>query len=383
MNQRLSFAQKSLLIVIGIGVGLMFITGVDRFLGWTLNRGYFKAMAPNVTHIFDTSEFSIRATTSVQGLRNPIVTMPKPKGIYRILALGDSYTYGWGVEENDAWPRVLESLLRKKGLSVEVINAGVPGAGPTEERHICRAYADQFDIDAIILGVYTDDLPQAGLVDERLSFLTQTVRDLWPILTRINQPIISRIGREDAQKANEIHVQELWKAQAASMIITHPALLRQLDLSVREQFIAGRLNPGLIGRAITDPDFFNFLVDDDRRSFALAAFSKDLERFHDRCTKNLPAIVLFLPGPSLVSEQNTSAKEGMGFHINDRLPRFDLDSFLSPIVEKESYRYHSVLSLFRQDGCRDCHYQYDGHLTKEGHRRVAEFIANRLAIPFR
>jgi acyl-CoA thioesterase-1 len=45
----------------------------------------------------------------------------------RILALGDSLTQGYGVPPGMDFPHVLENALRKKGLNVSVINAGVSG----------------------------------------------------------------------------------------------------------------------------------------------------------------------------------------------------------------------------------------------------------------
>jgi len=50
-----------------------------------------------------------------------------PKGSLRIVALGDSTTFGLGVEDEKTWPAVLETLLRARGIDVDVVNAGVPG----------------------------------------------------------------------------------------------------------------------------------------------------------------------------------------------------------------------------------------------------------------
>jgi acyl-CoA thioesterase I len=44
-----------------------------------------------------------------------------------IVALGDSNTAGYGVGSDQAFPARLEGMLRKKGRTVRVQNAGVPG----------------------------------------------------------------------------------------------------------------------------------------------------------------------------------------------------------------------------------------------------------------
>ena len=45
----------------------------------------------------------------------------------RLMILGDSLTAGYGLPEDDAFPVRLEAALKKAGLDVEVINAGVSG----------------------------------------------------------------------------------------------------------------------------------------------------------------------------------------------------------------------------------------------------------------
>ena len=45
----------------------------------------------------------------------------------RIVAFGDSNTYGYGVARKDAYPAKLERALRAKGYDVKVTNAGVNG----------------------------------------------------------------------------------------------------------------------------------------------------------------------------------------------------------------------------------------------------------------
>jgi lysophospholipase L1-like esterase len=74
---------------------------------------------------------------SAQRMRNRVVEVPKPADVYRVVVLGDSVPFGWGVGEHDPFPRQLERLLqqlpRRDGRRYEVVNAGSPGWGLTDE----------------------------------------------------------------------------------------------------------------------------------------------------------------------------------------------------------------------------------------------------------
>lgn len=59
------------------------------------------------------------------GFRSSPVSPNKDK--LRIMAIGDSCTFGLGVNDNKTWPAQFEALLRREGFSAEVINAGIPG----------------------------------------------------------------------------------------------------------------------------------------------------------------------------------------------------------------------------------------------------------------
>ena len=56
-----------------------------------------------------------------------VVAEPLQARPLNIVAIGASNTTGFGVGEQNAYPAVLQALLRKKGIEANVINAGVNG----------------------------------------------------------------------------------------------------------------------------------------------------------------------------------------------------------------------------------------------------------------
>lgn len=97
------------------------------------------------------------------GLRNPAIAQPKPDGTFRILVIGDSVAFGWGVAEAEAFPRILERMLADAGLPpaaerVEVINAGVPGWGAPNELVFLREHGLALEPDLVLVTLINNDL---------------------------------------------------------------------------------------------------------------------------------------------------------------------------------------------------------------------------------
>jgi lysophospholipase L1-like esterase len=78
---------------------------------------------------------TVRGRISDQGLRDEFIP-PKEAGEYRVLLLGDSYTFGVTTEFEDTIGRQLQRILVSEGSGrhVRVINLGVGGTGPWQQR---------------------------------------------------------------------------------------------------------------------------------------------------------------------------------------------------------------------------------------------------------
>ncbi|MBI4327060.1 MAG: SGNH/GDSL hydrolase family protein [Chloroflexi bacterium] len=90
-----------------------------------------------------------------QGTRGPEFAIPKPANTLRILTLGDSITFGWGLSEPETYSGLLEKHLqealgpRKK---VEVLNGGVNSWSYAQMYAFLRDRALAYQPDFVILG---------------------------------------------------------------------------------------------------------------------------------------------------------------------------------------------------------------------------------------
>lgn len=123
---------------------------------WTLgpnSRGEFQF--PN--NPLDTPKTigTFTADTSSQGLRDRDYG-PKQPNEYRILLMGDSFTYGWGVNEDDMISRRLEAYLndRAQPRTFTVINGGDEGYGPWQERIRLNRIGFALEPDMVILQLF-------------------------------------------------------------------------------------------------------------------------------------------------------------------------------------------------------------------------------------
>jgi hypothetical protein len=118
-------------------------------------------LRPNVDINHNTPEFSVRYVTNVQGFRvnDPRIEFPLDKhpNEYRVLVLGPSFAFGWGVNYEETFAAVLERQLQQescgKHIQFTVINAGVPSLAPafTAERFDYLAHTMQFDQAVVVI----------------------------------------------------------------------------------------------------------------------------------------------------------------------------------------------------------------------------------------
>ncbi len=81
---------------------------------------------PNVVTRHRTDEFDVAIRIDAGGWRTGRAAPPRTGP--RVVCLGDSFTFGWGVEEERSFPALLRELL-----AADVANLGVSGYGPGQQ----------------------------------------------------------------------------------------------------------------------------------------------------------------------------------------------------------------------------------------------------------
>lgn len=95
------------------------------------------------------------------GYRDFEYELAKSKDVYRIYVLGDSYTYGWYIDDiNKSYPKVLERALIKSNPArkIEVINASRPGFNFKAETERFMNEGVLFQPDMVVVGINALDL---------------------------------------------------------------------------------------------------------------------------------------------------------------------------------------------------------------------------------
>jgi len=139
-------------------------------------------------------------TRNVLGLRSRHETLARRAGVRRIVALGDSFTWGDKLASADsAWPGQLEQLLAAAG-PVEVINLGQRGWTTANEGEMLRRLGWQFTPDAIVWQFFINDAfesrPDFGRDGEDwISVLPARLRT-YPIGRSATIYLVDRLGNQ-------------------------------------------------------------------------------------------------------------------------------------------------------------------------------------------
>ena len=132
------------------------------------NDSLFYTLKKEKKFVYTNPEFSNSFITNSQGLRDDETSLEAPS----IIFLGDSYTLGWGVEQEDTYVLVVERLTGLKAL-----NTGVSSYGTARESMVLSAI-DISDAEFIIWQYcYNDAIENKTYVDNNFRLPVRSQRE--------------------------------------------------------------------------------------------------------------------------------------------------------------------------------------------------------------
>ena len=179
----------------------------------------------------------ISLNTNSLGFRDLEFSLEKPASEFRVLTLGDSFTYGQGVQLEDTWVQVLEGMLAEhRGKPVEVMNGGFATGGHYPPLYVDWLRTDglAFSPDLVIVGFCLNDM---SMKVPLLGYLKPTPTPWWGghsmLLNWIQLEIEQR--KEKAVKrdyADVVAEDPEWWEQSQAALIEMRALLAEREISL-------------------------------------------------------------------------------------------------------------------------------------------------------
>ena len=288
------------------------------------------------------------------GLRSPEVAVPKPAGRIRILLLGDSFTFGLRVKDEETFSRRLEEWLRGKygTAPLEVVNAGVLSYCPLLEYLQYRHELHVLEPDLVVLNFDMSD------VQDHMAYSRDAVLGSDGVPLFVTEPSL--------------------RSQAPSAM---PKLLMFEWLGRRIRGARGRVESTLQGVPfVRDQDRYLWALDGgpewDAEARSAMAPILDLATLLDH--DGIPLLLATYPQPWQVSADATPIppirdQYGVGrntVHLNDR-PFKKLETFAS----EHQIPFVNAASAFRQASAPATLFlANDFHFTPRGNQLYADVL---------
>lgn len=118
----------------------------DADLGWL--------QIPNHEASFRGRDFNVTIRSNSYGFRDTEYQFSRHAGRKRVIVLGDSYTWGWGVEQEEIFCEVAEREMK----NTEFINLGQNAYGTAQEYLFFKKLGIKFSPDLTVLAFYYNDI---------------------------------------------------------------------------------------------------------------------------------------------------------------------------------------------------------------------------------
>lgn len=175
VTQKLMFSAVTTTVLLGAAELGLTAAGWPKMTARGPHENTFWVTDPSLSafampHNEEKTSFAV--TTDEMGLRTPIHAIDKRPDTHRVMTLGCSTTFGWGVADDESYPARLEVLARESGhATTEVINGGQPGYTTFQGRVLWENTLRHYDPDVVLIGYVVQDARKAAYSDRSQAIL--------------------------------------------------------------------------------------------------------------------------------------------------------------------------------------------------------------------
>jgi lysophospholipase L1-like esterase len=171
-----NLAAVSISVLIGLLIFELFIRVSGLWVKDAYDkRTYFtESNISGVPYILKPNIHAVWAKTDIitnfDGIRDRREFGDKNRNTFRILSIGDSITFGFGIDQDETYPKQMEYLLNKYKKSdkiYEVINAGISGFNASDEANLLEYLNSKYKPDLILWFITGNDFDDSLSVNEK------------------------------------------------------------------------------------------------------------------------------------------------------------------------------------------------------------------------
>ena len=373
----------------------------DRLVGRFIEKPADAAgliFPPGSALTYRTPEFSFTANINRLGFRDREFALTKEAGT-RILVIGDSFTYGWGVGVEQSWPKVVEAGLRGRGYDVEVANLGQPGASPVVYAQTAARAIPLLKPDIVVVGVTLgDDLaqlkgegetskshPGAGRQEAAGRPRQGGVSGLAGAVVGRLYPNFLFLLRRRAVGRQTVNAE--WESQAGEILRTLTPEERgrfdRLDREVKESFLRGELNPDLLQGSLKRPDYFLETLDMSRPAVRamVSTMGQSLTTVKEVAAGNrAEVLVVTIPYKVYASRRDLDSSRRLGLSLVPEMVTSNAaGEAIGAACASAGVRVFDLTGAFRAEAeGASLFFELDGHLNQKGHEVFARLLTPAL-----
>src|SRR5262249_38307858 len=144
---------------------------IRQLIRLSKNRRIIYELIPRISLSFRNKRYTINA----HGFRGPDYGDVKSYKSLRIVGLGDSVMWGWGVSDDEYYLALLSQYLNQSapdGYSWEIINTAVPGYNTAMEAETLKEKGLHYDPELVIIDYVSNDLSLPNFIRKEENYFT-------------------------------------------------------------------------------------------------------------------------------------------------------------------------------------------------------------------